>query len=78
MAEDLASVSQRLHVTAVPTVVVTRTTAPGRAPTVEGRIDGAKPVDLVTLVRRLVGCQTTDKLCKLNYCKLYAIVIFFR
>ena len=52
-AEDLAAVSQRLGVTAVPTVVVTSGTADSEQQ-VLGRVDGARPTDIAALVRKLV------------------------
>ena len=52
-AEDLPEVSLRFNISAVPTVVVTITASEGAAPSVAGRVDGAKPADLTTLVKQI-------------------------
>lgn len=52
-AEEVPEVSQRLAVTAVPTVVVTCTATEGAAPTMAGRVDGARPGDITDLVKRI-------------------------
>ena len=53
-AEDIPEVSQRLGVSAVPTVVVTVTGSDGGKAAIAGRIDGAKPADITALVKKVV------------------------
>ncbi|XP_018026525.1 glutaredoxin-3 [Hyalella azteca] len=55
MAEEVPEVSQKMSITAVPTVVVTNTAQEGSPAAVVGRIDGAKPAELTTLVKKLAA-----------------------
>uniref|UniRef100_A0A2P2I4J9 Glutaredoxin-3-like n=1 Tax=Hirondellea gigas TaxID=1518452 RepID=A0A2P2I4J9_9CRUS len=55
IAEDVAELCQKYSVSAVPTVIITCTSERGSQPALAGRVDGAKPADLTTLVQTLVA-----------------------
>ncbi|KAF2352226.1 Monothiol glutaredoxin-related, partial [Trinorchestia longiramus] len=54
-AEEVPEVSQKLSISAVPTVVVTSTAQDGGQAAVVGRVDGAKPADLTALVKKVAA-----------------------